>query len=293
MWAGLAAGIAFAAATYLWTTRRSLPRRPGPSPAAAAAPRRRPKPTGWSITLRSLKVLDWPVGRFRVVSWAAAGGVGLLWAVVVQNVVAGAVMGIIGYQLPGLIAEMRASKTLDLLQRQVSVFVGTVNDALHARGATAEEALVTAAREIRSGPLYPMAHAYLRRTDAYVAFADRVRLLAQEVDLPSFSFFADLMVLRETTGVERMAMAFDLMDEKFRADERMQATVRGELSLYLWMLLVELGLILGVYPAFRVFSSHWALIHTRLGVFIVLAAVAGVVLFTGVRGFARSRVMAG
>ncbi|MCL8208618.1 MAG: type II secretion system F family protein [Actinomycetia bacterium] len=289
---GILAAWAWAVAAYLRVTAGALPTRAAPP--GAAARRRAPAPgAGWSVTARSVKLLGWDPGRLRVLAGVTAALVGLGWALVVQNLPAGLFMGIIGWQLPGFAAEVAAGRQLDLLQRQVSVFVGTVNDSLHTQGATAEDALLAAARGVRGGPLAPIAAAYLRRTEAGVPFADRLRLLGQEVDLPSFRFFVDLMQVRERTGVEHMARAFDTLDEQFREDERTQATVRGELSLYLGILVVSLAVDLAVFPAYRAFSPNWPLIRAHLGFLISLAALVGAVVFSGVRRFARARVTAG
>ncbi len=286
------AALALGVAAYLWATRNTLPsrlERAKPRPQAASVQRTASK--GWSVTERSCKVLGMPLARLRIYSWLAALVVGMLWWLAVQNLPAGVFMGAIGFQLPGFWIELRAAKALDQLQRQMSVFVGTVNDALHGRGATAEDAMLAAARTVHGGPMAPIAQTYLQRTEAGVAFEDRVRLLGREVDLPSFHFFTDLMQLRERTGVERMAKAFDLMDEKFRDDERMQASVRGELSIYMGMLLGSLAVNVVVFPVTRLTSSGWPLIAAHLGILISLSALGSVVVFSGVRRFARARVM--
>lgn len=284
---GILAALAFAVAAWLAATRDPLPVREASSPRRRARPRAE---AAWSVTLRSYRILGWDPHRMQVWSGLAAAGVGLGWALLVQNLPAGIFCGIIGWQLPGFVAELAAARALDQLQRQLSVFVGTVNDALHAQGATAEAALLAAARGVHGGPLGPIAAAYLRRAEAGVPFADRLRLLGQEVDWPRFQFFVDLMQVRERTGVEQMARAFDTLDEQFREDERTQATVRGELSLYLGILVVGLAVDLAVFPAYRAFSPNWALIRAHLGFLISLAALAGAVVFSGVRRFARARV---
>jgi Flp pilus assembly protein TadB len=286
---GLLAALAFAVAAWLAATRDPLPARVEP---AATRRAQRPAEPAWSVTLRSYRILGWDPRRMRAWSAVSAVGVGLGWALLVQNLPAGIFCGVIGWQLPGFVAELAAARALDQLQRQLSVFVGTVNDALHAQGATAEAALLAAARGVRGGPLGPIAAAYLRRTEAGVPFADRLRLLAQEVDWPRFRFFVDLMQVRERSGVEHMARAFDTLDEQFREDERTQATVRGELSLYLGILVVGLAIDLAVFPAYRAFSPNWPIIRTHLGFLISLAALAGAVVFSGVRRFARARVAA-
>ena len=150
--------------------------------------------------------------------------------------------------------------------------------------------MLSAALAVTTGPLQPIAKVYLQQTEAGVAFADRVRMLGAEVDLPSFNFFAELMQLRENTGVERMAKAFDLMDEKFREDERIQAAVRGELGMYMSLLIVTLLINVAVFPLTRVLSTDWPVIHAGLGFLVTGSALGSAVVFSGVRRFARARV---
>ncbi len=287
------AALSFAIATYLWIVGSVLPQRFTLTPTVAAHKKTRTvqKPQGWSITRRSLNVLNMSQTKFKIISWISAGVVGFGWILIVENIPAGLIMAILGYQLPGLIVEMFATKQLDLLQRQVSIFVGTVNDALHGQGATPEDALLIAARSVQSGPLLPIAEAYLRRTEAHISFNERGRLMAELIDLPSFNFFVELMRLRESTGAEKMARAFESLDEKMQDDERIQTMIHGELSMYMMILVLGLLVDMAIFPIYRISSANWLAIKTHLGILISLTAVSSVIVFSGIRKFARARVV--
>jgi len=287
IWYLLAAGC-FAGVVYA-----ALVGPPLPGVARARKPARRartPRPALWSVTRRSYAVLGWDPARMRMASVLAAVVVGLGWALLVQNLPAGVLMGWIGWQLPGFAAELAASRHLDLLQRQLSVFVGAVHDALMARGATPEDALIQACRGVHGGPLAPMALAFLQRTDANVSLPDRLRFLGDEVDLPHFRLFTDLMLLREETGAAQMAQAFRTLDDQLRDDEHLQSAVRGELGLYMLLLVFGLLADVVVFPAYRILSAHWPLVRAHLSFLITFAALGAAIVFSGVRRFARARV---
>jgi Flp pilus assembly protein TadB len=290
---GVVAAALMALAAFLWATRDALPAWTWRRREGRARERRAGGKAEWNVTVRSCRILGIPPSRLRLYSALSAVAVAGLWALLVENLAAGLVMAAVGWQLPGMWVEMRASGTLDQLQRQVSTFVSAVNDALHGRSATAEEAMATACQAVASGPLKPAADQFLRRTEAGVPFPERLSLFADEVDMPGVSFFADLMTLRDATGVERMARAFDLLDEKFREDERLVAQIRGEFLVYSGILVLAAGFNLVVYPGYRVLDpSAWPLIAGHLGVLEFGNAVGSAVVLTGVRRFLRARVNA-
>lgn len=287
MWLVLAA-VAFGIGTYWWRVGPPLPGRSQ----TGQRPRHRIHPLraeAWSVTQRSLEIVGRSPAWLLRTSWICAGVVGVGWAFLVQTPLAGVPMGWVGYQLPGFWVEMRASTVLDQLHRQLSVFIGAVHDALDSTGATVEDAMLSAARAVHGGPLAPMMQRYLQRTDVNIAFPDRIRFLADEVDLPHFRLFADLMRLREETGRSQMAQAFQTLDDQFRDDEHIQATIRGELNMHMFLLLIGFSIDFLVFPIFRMTSPHWDLIRTHLSIVIMLAGVGTAVVFSGIRRFSRAR----
>ena len=290
----LLAAIVLALAAYWWMTSQALPERQVVEGAGRGKrPAVRRNPQGWNITVRSCKVLGISMVRVQMFSWISAVAIGVAWAILVKAPLAGLVMGYAGYQFPGMYVELRASGVLDLLQRQVSIFVSSVNDALHMNGKTAEDAMATACEAVRNGPLEPATRKFLQMTDAGVGFSDRVHLLGNEVDLPAFSFFADLMQIREQTGVQQMSRAFQILDEKFQDDERIITSIRGEIGTYAAILFGAMLLNFLVFPAYRFLDpTEWPIIAAHLGVLIVANTIATVAVLMGVRHFLRARVVA-
>ena len=288
VWAFLSA-LCWAVAVYLWSLRRLPP----PVKTAASTTKRADKVRAWSITRRSAQLLGWSEGKFRLASAVSAVLTGVLWYLLVQNSLAALFMVAIGWQLPGYWVEGRASKQLSRMQRQIALFVSTVHDHLHARGATVEDAMMAGVQSITEDPLRPAMQRWLVLTQSNVPFIDRLTQLERQIDLPMFSFFTTLIQIKNSTGIKSMAHAFDVLTEKLQDDERMQAMVQGELSLYRIIVVGGLLLDLAVFPGFRLLSPHWTIIHAHLGFFIDLAAVGSVVVFTGLRRFSQAGMTLG
>lgn len=286
----MVSALCLALATYLAVTRHLLPER---HPAGGRVMRRRPrKDPPWTVTDRARELLGWSRRRLLLTSWGAASALGLAWALLLQNPLVGLPMGWVGYQLPGLWLELRAARDLATLQRQVGLFVHTAHDHLHARGATVEDALMAATQAVGPGPLSSAMEQYRRHVDAGFSLADRLAALDRAVHWPSMSFFLSLLALRDETGTQSMAHAFDSLMEKLQDDERVQQMIRGELSLYLTILLLSFALDVFIFPYYRVASPQWPLFHRHLALVITATAFASAVVFQGVRKFARAQVIA-
>jgi type II secretory pathway component PulF len=178
------------------------------------------------------------------------------------------------------------------LQRQISVFVGAVHDHLHARGATVEDALVAAAEAVGPGPMTPALDQYRRAVEAGWPLRERLAALDRAVNWPSLRFFLALLALRDETGTRSMAQAFDSLQEKLQDDERIQALIRGELSVHLLVLGISLALVVGIWPYYRLMSPNWPLYHQHLSLLVTLAGFAAAVVFHGVHRFTRAQLAA-
>lgn len=286
--AWLAAGL-LALAVYLWATHDLLPSRLQPTAQRVRAPKPRP----WTVTDRACELLGWSARRLRVWSWVFASGVGLSWALFLQDPLAGLPLGWIGYQLPGFFLELRAAHTLGLLQRQIGLFVGTVHDHLHARATTVEDALWAGSLAVHDGPLAkPMAH-YREQVETRVSLGDRLTTLERAMNWPTVAFFFALLRLHDETGSSAMARAFASLTDKLHEDERIETTIRGELSLHLSVLLISWGATLAIFPYFRITSPIWPALHQHLSLLITLTGFGSAVVFSGVRKFARTQVSVG
>ncbi|MDA8192736.1 MAG: type II secretion system F family protein [Thermaerobacter sp.] len=285
---GVLAAVCLALATYLVATRRLLPTRRPPRPRGPRHPRR---PTAWSVTARARTLVGWSPRRYRLTRWISALGVGLGLALWVQDPLVALPYGWIGWELPSLYLELRAARDLARMQRQIALFVGTVHDHLHARGATVEDALM-AATAAGPGPLSEPLAQYRRHVEAGWSLAERLAALDRAVNWPSFAFFLSLLALRDETGATGMAHAFDSLQEKLQDDERIQAAIRGELSVYLGVLLLSFALVVGVFPFYRLTSPDWPLYHAHLAMLITVSGFTAAVVFQGLHRFTRAQVVA-
>ena len=285
---GLIGSALLALAVYGLITRNLLPARVSPDghPLRSGSG----KPRTWSVTFRACEVLGWSPRRLRTWSWVSALAAGIGWAVLLQDPLAGLAVGWIGYQLPGFLLELRAAQTLSVLQRQIGMFIGTVHDHLHARGATVEDALWAASLAISEGPLAPAMAQYRRQADTHVSLHDRLTALERGINWPTVAFFFSLLRLRDETGTAAMAHAFESLTEKLQDDERIQQTVRGELSMYLSILLIAWTATMAIFPYDRLTSATWPAFDHHLGVLVTVAALGSAVVFHGVRKFARMQV---
>ncbi len=283
---GLIGSMLLAVAVYGKITQDLLPSRISPD----SRKKRSGKTRAWSVTLRACEVMGWSPARLRAWSWGSALAAGIGWAVLIQDPLAGLPVGWIGYQLPGFFLELRASQTLGVLQRQIGMFIGTVHDHLHARGATVEDALWAASLAISDGPLAKAMTQYRRQVETNVSLPDRLATLERGINWPTVAFFFSLLRLRDETGTAAMAHAFESLTEKLQDDERIQQTVRGELSMYLSVLLISWAATIAIFPYDRLTSATWPAFHHHLGILVTLAAFGSAVVFHGVRKFARMEV---
>lgn len=288
LWAFLSA-LCWAVAVYLWSLRQLPP----PVNTAASTQKRAERVRAWSVTRRSAQIMGWSERTFRLASALSAVLMGALWWLVVQNSVAALLMVAIGWQLPGFWVEWRASKQFSRMQRQIALFVSTVHDQLHGRGATVEDAMMAGVQSITEDPLRPAMQRWLILAQSNVPFIDRLTQLERQIDLPMFSFFTTLIQIKNSTGIQSMARAFDVLTDKLQEDERMQAMVQGELSLYRMIVVGGFLLDVAIFPGFRLLSPHWTIIHAHLGIFIDLAALGSVIVFTGLRHFTQAGVALG
>jgi len=244
---------------------------------------------GNSVTLQSLKILGVPYTRYRVLSFVWGFLVAVVWLFIAQNYLAAAVMFSVGFQLPGLWYERRASGKLDGLGRQVSIFVGTTSDGL-ANGRTINEALWQAALLMREEPMYSIAQNYLKKIGGNVSITEAVADMALEINMPSFRFFADLVATVKEVGTDG-SKSFEVLDYKFHEEEDIQGDMRGEVSVWMGILVLFLGLTLAGPPFYRlILPSVWPLIPRNMGWLLIASAVGTWVIFSSLRRYSRYRV---
>lgn len=282
------AACCLALATYWAMTQHVLPtRRP---PREASNPAGEARRMVWSVTDRAREILGWSRRRLAVWRWISMIAVGLGVALLEQDVFLLVPFGWIGRQLPDLYLELRAAQDLARLQRQVTLFVGAVHDHLHARGGTVEDALLAATYAVGPGPMAAALDAYRRQVESGWSLPERLAALDRAVNWPSLSFFLSLLALRDETGTESMAPAFDSLLEKLQDDERLQAVIRGELAMNMTVLLISFALVIGIWPYYRIMSPNWPLYHQHLSILVTLSGLAAAIIFRGIHRFMRAQV---
>lgn len=286
----LVSALSFALAVYLWYNLQH-PHHTNPTDEAVKKVRRRELKAkrGNSITLQSLKILGVPYTRYKVLSFVWGFLVAGAWLFIAQNYLAAAVMFSVGFQLPGLWYERRASGKLDGLGRQVAIFVGTTSDGL-ANGRTINEALWQAALLMREEPMYSIAQNYLKKIGGNVSITEAVADMSSEINMPSFRFFADLVATVKEVGTDG-SKSFEVLDYKFHEEEDIQGDMRGEVSVWMGILILFLCLTLVGPPFYRlILPSVWALIPRNMGWLLVASSAGTWVIFSSLRRYSRYRV---
>lgn len=239
-------------------------------------------------TLQALKILNVSLLRFKNVSTISAIVGFLIWYLVSLNFAAAAIMAALAYQLPGIWYEQKGAKAFNQLQKQISIFVGAYNDVFFS-GRTVRDALETAARSIKAEPMERYTGMFLRRLSAGENEAVALDALAQEIDHPSFRFFADLVKSVRISGDK--SEGFKELDWKFREEESIQAEVKGEIFMYMAFTIIMFALDPGVILVYRLFFPDvYKYVPTHLGWVTILGALGSIVVFNGIRKFSRLRV---
>ncbi|WP_018305456.1 type II secretion system F family protein [Desulfitobacterium hafniense] len=241
------------------------------------------------ITLQSLTILGVPYLRYRVLSFAFGFIVSFAWLAIAQNYIAAIIMYAVGFQLPGLYYERKAVGLLDMRDRQVAIFVGTTADGL-SNGRTINEALWQAALLMREEPMHSIAETYMKKIGANVPIEIAISEMAQEINTPSFLFFADLVATVKKVGTTG-SDSFDILDFKFKEEEDIQSDLRGEVSLWMTLLLAFLSVPLAGPLVYRSFMPEvWSVIPTTFGWLLALSAIGTVIIFNSLRKYSRFRV---
>ncbi len=290
----LVGAIAWALLAYGLTTRHLLPVQRATADGRRERTRKSAtKTSGWSATRRAMRLLGWTPERLRMLSILSASAVGLLWLLWVQNPLSAGAMAYLGWQLPAWWVESRASRGMATLHRQFAEFVSIVHDQMHSRGATVERALASAADTLTTGPLSPVLLQFKRQTGAKTPLAERLTKLREGIDMPVADFFIQLLRLKDQTGTEDISHAFDSLDEKLQDDERVMATIQGEVRMHSLFLVLGFLVNLAVFPIYRLDPTDWAGIHTHLQILVTGSALVSVVVFSGIRRFTRAQLEAG
>lgn len=244
---------------------------------------------GNAITLRSLKVLGISPVKLYMQSWISAFVVGIAWLFIVQNYFAGIIMGLVGYQLPGLWVEKRASRYLDAMGNQVGLFVSTVADMLQG-GKTLADSQQTACLLMREAPMEPIAKTYLQEIAGEVPIIQATENMATSVDMGNFYFYADIIAAIKVAGGTG-GRGLQILDYELQEEEEIQADLKGEISVWMGLLLFFLSITLAGPFVYRLgLPDIWREIPSHMSWIPIASACCTLITFTGLRRLSRYRV---
>lgn len=287
-WIGsLSLGIAAALALGGGRPREALaPRTEQPQ---AATPTKPKVTKGAWVTQQSIQLLAWDPQMMRLMGLMLGGGLGVAWGLLVHNPVDGGLMGIIGYQIPGFAAEVRAARLLGARMHQISLFVGTFADRLET-GAPVPQALDTAARAITTPPLRAEADLLLRRLAGGTDVGRALTAMGERIQLPMWDLFVDLVILSQRVGGN--ALLFRDLDWQLQELERIQQEFRTLTQVYMVIVGILFGVSIIAIPAQAVGDpALWHYVSTHLAFIPLAGSGLAVLVFGGIRRYARMRVM--
>lgn len=276
MW-GLIAALAAGYAVWAPTWRR----RPA---GGAARPARPPRPAAW-VTAEALRWAGWTPARARLYQAAAAGVAALAWGGLTQNLIAGLLFAVVGWQVPLFVAELRAGGLLSRQLRQATAFIATVADAVNT-GQSLPLAVDTAARQVTEPPLAEPADTLIRQVASGVPVPQALSRMGEAVRWPWWDLFVDLAALLQQTGGS--GVVFEQLAWQLQEQERIQQEFRALISVFFGLVCVFLALTLGAAVGEALLDgAFWAQVTTHFGWLVILSTGLVVVTFGGVRRYAR------
>jgi Flp pilus assembly protein TadB len=217
-----------------------------------------------------------------------AVGSALGWWVITRNPVTGALMAIIGWQLPGFVAELRAAGALTTQVRQISTFIGTFADSLETDH-TVGQAVDDGARAVTGPPLQAEAELVIRRIHGGSSVTDALRAMGETVKLPLWDLYVDLVGLNQDMGAS--SGLFRDLDWQLQEEDRVQVEFRTLIGAYMAIIVAFLAIILASAPIQAMSDPRmWHYVTAHLGWIPLIATGIAVVVFGGLRKYARMRV---
>ncbi len=250
-------------------------------------PKRTPGKGAW-VTKQSMLLLGWSPRTVRIASAILAVMLGGLWFILTRNVVSGVLMGIMGWQVPGIAAEVRAAGMLNAQVRQVSTFVGTFADNLET-GKPVGQAIDEAARSITGPPLKDSADLVVRRLKGGSDVADALRAMSDRLNMPTWDLFVDMVTLNQK--VRKSPQIFRNLDWQLQELEMVQVEFRTSISGIMAFIIGFFGIIVAAGPVEALVDpALWKYVTQHLS-FIPLGTTAiAVILLGGIRKYSRLKV---
>lgn len=260
----------------LWSRRPRVPK-PASPPTQAA----------W-VTRQALRYMGWSPRKTRGLQVGAALMVGALWFGVTDNVLAGLLFTLIGWQLPLLWAEIRGSGFLGRQMRQIAQFIATVADGVNV-GHSVALAVDTAARRLTDPPLGTLSDALVRRVNSGMPLDEALDLMGQAISWRWWDLFVDFVGLAQNAGGS--GKVFEALAWRLQEQDRIQAEFRILISIYLILIVIFLSLIiLGALGERLLNPTGWTTTTHYLSWTVLIASGLAVYCFGGVRRYARMMV---
>lgn len=240
------------------------------------------------VTKQSLLLLGWSQQTVRMASVVSVAVLGGGWFVLTHNVVAGGLMGIIGWQLPGIAAEVKAAGMLKSQVRQVASFVGTFADNLET-GKPVGQAVDEAARSITTPPLKDAAELVVRRLKGGSDIAEALGAISDRINMPTWDLFVDMVKLNQQ--VRRAPQIFRNLDWQFQEMDLVQVEFSTAISMFMSFIIVFFGIIVAAGPIEAMIDPKlWSYVTQHLSFIPMVTTTIAVILFGGIRKYSRLKV---
>jgi hypothetical protein len=268
-----------------WLSRQPVATEAGDTAAGdTAAPK---KAKAW-VTEQSLTLLGWSPEGLRVLSLATAGLIGIGWGVAMDSPIAGALMAIVGWQLPAFYAELRGAGALTTRGHQIATFIEIFADAVEI-GRPAGSAVEAAALAVNGPPLEGEAQALIRRINGGASLTEALAIMGEAIRLPLWDLFVDLVRLNQFT-INRSDVFRDL-DWQLQEQDRVQVEFRTLIMAYMAILTIFFAIMLGAGPLEAIMEPHlWQFVTHRLSFIPLIVTMIAILVFSGLRKYGRMRI---
>ncbi len=240
------------------------------------------------VTKQSMLLLGWSPRSVRIASIVSAAVLGVLWFILMHNVVAGGLMGIIGWQVPGISAELKAAGMLKAQIRQVSTFVGTFADNLET-GKPVGQAIDEAARTIKTPPLKDAAELVIRRLQGGSDIVEALGAISDRLNMPTWDLFVDMVKLNQQ--VKKAPQIFRNLDWQLQEMDLIQVEFSTSIGMMMAFIVAFFGIMVAAGPIEALVDpALWSYVTHHLSFIPLITTGIAVILFGGIRKYSRLKV---
>lgn len=240
------------------------------------------------VTKQSMLLLGWSQQTVKIASVVSAAVLGGVWFILTHNMVAGGLMAVIGWQLPGTAAEVKAAGKLKSQVRQVASFVGTFADNLET-GKPVGQAIDEAARAITTPPLKDAAELVIRRLKGGSDIAEALGAISDRINMPTWDLFVDMVKLNQQ--VRKAPQIFRNLDWQFQEMDLVQVEFSTSISMFMSFIIAFFGIIVAAGPIEAMIDPKlWSYVTHHLSFIPLVTTAIAVILFGGIRKYSRLKV---